>query len=68
MEGIRWDRLEELRLGLLSGTIAADRLDRILELVQRERDSAVDPKLQEVLCEIEVRASVELAKLDRLAE
>ena len=60
------DRLEDLRLGLLSGTIAADGLDQILELVQRQRDSAVDPKLQEVLREIEVRASVELAKLGRL--
>ena len=60
------NRLDELRLGLLSGTIALDRLDKILELVQRQHEATVDPKLREVLREIEVRALVELVKLSLL--
>lgn len=60
------DRLDELRHGLLAGTFPADKLDDLLRVVRIQHDHAVDPQLRDVLQEIEVRASVELAKLGRL--
>ena len=60
------DRLDELRHGLLTGTFPADKLDDLLRVVRIQHDRAVDPQLRDVLQEIEVRASVELAKLGRL--
>lgn len=58
------DRLEEIRLGLLTGSIPRDRLEALDRLVQEHRDQVVDPRLGEILDEIELRARVELAKLD----
>lgn len=60
------DRLDELRLGLLTGTFPSEKLDHLLETVRRQHERILDPRLREVLREIELRASVELAKLDRL--
>jgi hypothetical protein len=57
------DRLEELRQGLLLGRIAPDRLARLAELSRGAASTASDPRLREVLGEIELRAEVELAKL-----
>lgn len=60
------DRLDEIRLGLLTGRIPVDRLAQLVRAVQRRRENLGDPRLREVLDEIELRASVELAKLRRL--
>ncbi len=59
------DRLDEIRLGLLSGVVAAGRLDEIAALVAEKRGSGDDPGLDQVLDEIELRVKVELAKLGR---
>lgn len=61
------DRLEELRIGLLAGAIPRDRLQALDQLVQQHREQAMDPRLTEILDEIELRARVELAKLDTTA-
>jgi hypothetical protein len=61
------DRLEELRLGLLAGTIPRDRLESLEQIVREHRDQVADPRLGEILDEIELRARVELAKLDMSA-
>lgn len=61
------DSLDELRLGLLTGTFPAEKLDHLLETVRRQHERVLDPRLRDVLREIEVRASVELAKLDRIS-
>jgi hypothetical protein len=58
------DRLEEIRLGLLTGAIPRDRLEALDRLVQEQRGQGTDPRLSEILDEIELRARVELAKLD----
>lgn len=58
------DRLDELRHGLLSGTLTRDQIVTLANLVRSRRGSIVDPKLREVLDEIELRAEVEIAKLD----
>jgi len=58
------DRLEDLRLGLLAGEIPREKLESLEKLVQEQRGSVSDPRLSELLDEIELRARVELAKLD----
>ena len=57
------DKLEEIRLGLLLGTIPQSRLEQLAHLVRAQRELVNDPKLTAILDEIELRAAVELAKL-----
>ena len=59
------DRLEELRLALLGGRISPGVIERLAELAASERARVQDPRLAEILGEIELRAAVELAKLGR---
>src|SRR5688572_31812023 len=59
------DKLEEIRLGLLLGTIPQSRLEQLAHLVRAQRELVNDPKLTAILDEIELRAAVELAKLTR---
>jgi hypothetical protein len=59
------DQLEEIRLGLLLGTIPMAKLEQLAQLVRAKREQIDDPKLLEILDEIELRAAVELAKLSR---
>jgi hypothetical protein len=59
------DRLEELRLALLDGRLSLDMLERLGDLVALHRGKVYDPRLDQVLDEIELRAAVELAKLGR---
>jgi hypothetical protein len=59
------ERLDELRHGLLVGAYPHDKLDGILTLVRNHHDRVTDPRLQEILQEIELRAAVELAKLGK---
>jgi Class II flagellar assembly regulator len=64
------DMLDEVRDGLLAGGIPRGTLNRLATAVSRRQEGFADPKLQSVLDEIELRAKVELAKLeqyDRLA-
>ena len=60
------DMLDQIRDGLLSGGIPRSTLTRLAVAVGRRQDSFVDPKLQTVLDEIELRARVELAKLEQV--
>ena len=60
------DRLDDIRVGLLLGRIPRDRLKQLLELVEQRRNSFRDPRLVELLDDIELRAKVELAKLGEL--
>jgi hypothetical protein len=59
------DRLDHLKLGLLTGRISIGELERLSEMVSRETEATSDPRLREILSEIELRAAVELAKLGR---
>ena len=60
------DRLDDIRMGLLLGGIPRDRLKQLLDLVEQRRNSFRDPRLGELLDDIELRAKVELAKLGEL--
>ncbi len=57
--------LDELRDGLLGGAVPRVTLSRIAQAVGQRQDHFADPKLQGVLDEIELRACVELAKLEQ---
>ena len=57
--------LDQVRDGLLAGGIPRDTLNRLAVAVGKRHDTFVDPKLQGVLDEIELRAHVELAKLEQ---
>ena len=58
------DRLEEIRLGLLLGSIPRARLEELSTMVYLARERCDDERLNAVLDDIELRAAVELAKLD----
>lgn len=58
--------LDEVRDGLLSGGIPRQILHRLTQAVSRRRESFADAKLQSVIDEIDLRARVELAKLEQL--
>jgi hypothetical protein len=57
------DSLDTIRDALLSGTLSAERLAVLRDLVAVDRESVEDPRLAELLDEIDLRAQVELAKL-----
>jgi len=59
------DRLEDLRLGLLAGVVPRERLRQLADLAQSARDGVDDPRLAELLDQIDLRVAVELAILDR---
>ncbi|MEP6831461.1 MAG: flagellar assembly protein FliX [Rhizomicrobium sp.] len=60
------DILDSVRDGLLAGGIPRATLNRLAVAVTRRHDVFADPKLQDVLDQIELRAHVELAKLEVL--
>jgi hypothetical protein len=59
------DKLEQVRIGLLTGTLPKSRLEDLTRMVRSQRDSVADPRLASLLDEIELRAEVELAKLSQ---
>ena len=56
------NRLDDLRLELLTGSISRDKLLQLSHVVSTRRGEITDPRLVEVLDEIDLRAQVELAK------
>ncbi len=66
-KGVAWgnrllDRLDDIRLALLTGGISHPALLRLQRELAAARERNLDPKLAGVLDEIELRARVELAK------
>jgi hypothetical protein len=60
------DLLDSIRDGLLAGGIPRATLNKLAAAVTRRHEAFADPKLQDVLDQIELRAHVELAKLEQL--
>lgn len=58
------DQLDRLRVALLTGQLEAEQIRRLAALVESRRDGVDDPALSAVLEEIDLRAQVELAKLE----
>lgn|SRR6185436_113113 len=61
------DGLEDVRNALLVGALPRQKLDELARLVRLRRDQVLDPRLADVLDEIELRCRVELAKLEAVA-
>ena len=57
--------LDEVRDGLLAGGIPRATLNRLALAITKRRETFADPHLQGVLDEIDLRARVELAKLEQ---
>jgi len=59
------DVLDQIKVGLLEGELGSADLDRLSRAIRDERDRTEDPALEAVLDEIELRAAVEMAKLEQ---
>jgi len=59
------DALDGLRHALLAGALPRAQIAALAQLVQDSIALADDPRLVEILAEIELRAAVELAKLEQ---
>ncbi len=59
------DKLEELRRDLLVGAIPKDRLANIAQTMRSRKATVSDPRLLDLINDIELRAEVELAKWSR---
>lgn len=59
--------LDQIRIGILSGSLSMAQLTELAQVVRARRERADDPRLAEILDEIELRAEVELAKFARSA-
>lgn len=58
------DALSQLRDALLMGNLPVSTIEKLEKLVQSERGATTDPQLNGILDEIELRAAVEMAKLE----
>lgn len=58
------EALSHLRDALLMGTVPLSTLERLEKMVHHERAHTLDPALSAILDEIELRAAVEVAKLE----
>lgn len=58
------DSLEDIRIGLLQGGLPRGDVERLGRLVADARADVDDPELANLLDEIDLRAQVELAKLE----
>lgn len=59
------DDLDRLRLDLLAGRVPKERLAELAHRMRQQRQRCDDPRLDEIIAEIELRAEVEIAKLTR---
>ena len=60
------EHLEAIRHGLLLGQISKKRLTDIVKALETQRDKNMDPGLVQIVNDIELRAKVELAKLEMM--
>lgn len=60
------EHLEAIRHGLLLGQISKKRLSDIVKALAQQREKNIDPALIEIINDIELRAKVELAKLEMI--
>lgn len=58
--------LENLRAGIICGSISKETLEKITEFLQSHNQTVIEEPLRSLVLEIETRAKVELAKLEKL--
>lgn len=59
------DHLEDMRMRLLTGTITVAQMVDIANVISTHRERITDPELTAILDEIDLRAQIELAKLEK---
>jgi hypothetical protein len=57
------DRLENIRLRLLTGTLTVGHVIDIADVIAAHREKIADPELTAILDEIDLRAQIEIAKM-----
>ncbi len=62
------DALDAIKLALLEGNLSLGQLERLRRALRDERALTDDPTLEGLLDEIELRAAVEIAKLEQAAQ
>jgi hypothetical protein len=62
------DALDDVHRGLLSGSLSTVQMERIAQSVTVQREKVNDPRLVEILDQVDLRAQVELAKLEMARE
>jgi hypothetical protein len=60
------DALDDIKAALLGGELSTGDLERLRRVIRDERAQTDDPGLEALLNEIEVRAAVEMAKLENI--
>ena len=60
------DKLEDIRMGLLMGQIPKSNLDEFSRILIVARENSIDANLLEIIEDIELRAKIELAKLEMI--
>lgn len=60
------EQLDRIHLALLTGQVPISRLDGMMRSLQQARGETGDPRLTQLLDEIELRCAVELAKFEAL--
>jgi len=61
------DLLDEMKLALLSGGLASDMIHKLRAAAAGLKDLSGDPRVDQVLAEIDLRVEVELAKVESAA-
>jgi len=61
------DLLDEMKLALLSGRLASDMVHKLRAAAAGLKDQSGDPRIDQVLAEIDLRVEVELAKVESAA-
>jgi len=59
------DQLEDLKLSIMLGEVPLAQLENLAGLLAQRQGATDDPKLAQIINEIEIRAAVELAKRGR---
>jgi hypothetical protein len=57
------EHLDKIRHGLLTGELPKSAVQQLSDTISSHREMVLDPRLSEILDEIDLRAQVELAKL-----
>ena len=60
------DKLEDIRMGLLMGQIPKSNLEELSKILIVARENSIDANLLEIIEDIELRAKIELAKLEMI--
>ena len=61
------DLLDEMKLAVLSGRLGSEMVHRLRAAAAALKDQSGDPRVDEVLAEIDLRVEVELAKVESAA-